>query len=513
MLSRASAIVVSLIVLVLILPVQGFVLGPEDGTDKEKAESVDLLKDALAINSANFPKPPTEFNNGHVTSKQIADYLDRKENGFTIQLPSGSAAPSPTIHNGKIYVSGGFGSKEFYCFDAKTGELVWAKDLDDDGPSSAVVEDGVVVFNTESCTIFACDAETGDHLWSYWLGDPLMSTPTIANGKVYTAYPASPAYGSYGQDEIDTGNREQLEPSRLRPTHALACFDLKTGEILWQKWIDGDVMTAPIAIKDELYVVTFPGTFYKFQQDDGKILAASAARATSAPILVNNKVYTSRRADDGEKIKESIASYDPKDFKMEHEYAEKEAPYLDPSVQDKSKLKKDASSLDAGNGFAGGAPASSGWAQASANIGQSNVSSLQAFQGSRVLHFKGINFNLMGDELISSDPDDGKVMWKKKVSGDLASEGGFLGTAPILVGDRVLLATLSGEIVVYDTFSGELKHKFETGQSIRSQPVVQDGWIYVASQNGSIICIDSADKTLTGWPMLGCNAAHTNSPN
>ena len=48
-----------------------------------------------------------------------------------------------------------------------------------------------MVYNTESCTIFAHDAKSGKLLWSYWLGDPLMSSPSIAAGRVFAAYPAS----------------------------------------------------------------------------------------------------------------------------------------------------------------------------------------------------------------------------------------------------------------------------------------------------------------------------------
>ena len=41
--------------------------------------------------------------------------------GFTIELPSKAPIPSPTIYQGKIYLSGGFHSKEFYCMRADTG--------------------------------------------------------------------------------------------------------------------------------------------------------------------------------------------------------------------------------------------------------------------------------------------------------------------------------------------------------------------------------------------------------
>ena len=62
-------------------------------------------------------------------------------------------------------------------------------------------------------------------------------------------------------------------------THVLAAFDLKTGKVLWQKWIDSDVMSAPVAVDDELYVATFSGTVYKFKQKSGKILSARRDRA------------------------------------------------------------------------------------------------------------------------------------------------------------------------------------------------------------------------------------------
>ena len=83
------------------------------------------------------------------------------KNGFVIQLPSKTNIPTPVVEDGKLFVSGGFGSKEYFAFDAKNGEQLWAVTVDDDGPSSGVIEDDVLVFNTESCTIFACDKKTG----------------------------------------------------------------------------------------------------------------------------------------------------------------------------------------------------------------------------------------------------------------------------------------------------------------------------------------------------------------
>src|SRR5436309_2187482 len=134
--------------------------------------------------------------------------------------------------------------------------------------------------------LFALDAETGKQLWSLFLGDPLTNTPTVANGKVFTAYPAA---------AVAKGGGKAMPPC----SHALAAFDLKTGNILWQRWIDSDVMSAPVAVDDELYATSFAGTVYKFKQSDGTILSATKSRATSAPVIVGRNIYWSQRADDG----------------------------------------------------------------------------------------------------------------------------------------------------------------------------------------------------------------------
>ena len=158
----------------------------------EAMQDKDITADVKNWNSDKFAAPPSKFREGHVTPRKLDAKAHQKlADGFSIQLPSKAPIPTPTVYRDKVYVSGGFHSKEFYCFNATTGALVWAIDLDDDGPTAAVCDGSVCVFNTESCTLFAVDADTGKHLWSHWLGDPLTSTPTINNGVVFTSYPAN----------------------------------------------------------------------------------------------------------------------------------------------------------------------------------------------------------------------------------------------------------------------------------------------------------------------------------
>lgn len=474
----------------------------DTNVDSSKYER-DILPEILALNNEVRNLPPKGFRTGHVKSKKLKDYTEKTEDGFVITFPSGTSLPTPALVNNTIFLSGGFGSKDYYAFDANTGETKWTIGLDDDGPSSPAISDGIIVFNTESCTIFACDLITGKKVWSYWLGDPLMSMPTIANGMVFTSYPAF-----FPGDLVsgpDSTNRNPL----LRPTHVLAAFELKTGKILWQKWIDSDIMSAPVAKDDMLYITTFAGGLYKIKQQTGDIVEAKMIRATSAPVFRGNEVIVSRRGDkDGDSFasEEVVIGYGTANKKVSDK---KKAFYLDSSVQSKGALKNQSMHLDAGNGFAAGAPANSNWQAAYFNIGQSNVYSLQSFQGSRGLYRNDRLYNTMGDEITCIDME-GKTIWKYKLDGDIKKEGGFMGTPPIYANGNIIVATFTGEVLIIDESKGTVTKKYKINDPVRYQPVVDNGWIYVTTINSKLYAINTGDPAITGWNMWGGNAARTN---
>ncbi len=473
-------------------------------TDDSARAEKDILPQVLALNNNERFKPKKDFRQGHVTVASLDKYLEKTADGFCIQLSSQTNIPTPAVVNGNLFLSGGFGSKQYYSFDAATGKLKWAIDLDDDGPSSPAIEDGIIVFNTESCTIFACDLVTGKQIWSWYLGDPLMSMPTIANGIVYTSYPAR-YEGTAVKTAKDTANNQLT----IFPTHVLIAFDLKTGNILWQKWIDSDIMSAPVAKDDLLYVTTFSGALYKIKQKTGDILEAKAIRATSAPVFDrNNELIVSRRTD---KESDSVASESIiMGTTVTRSLYKKDAYYLDNKVQGVSGLKVEATKMDAGNGFTSGAPSSANWQAADMNIGQSNVASLQSFQGSRALYFRGFLYNTMGDEIVCTD-SSGKVSWKYALDGDLKKQGGFMGTPPVYANGHIIIATLSGEVLVMDAKDGKIIKKYVIKDPVRYQPIAEKGWIYVTTVNSKLYAINTGNPAITGWNMWGGNAARTNT--
>lgn len=466
---------------------------------KKPVQPEDLLHEAALMNSKHHPSPATSYRKGHVTQHPVKKYVKTNIRGYVIDLPGTYPIATPTVYKGKLYVSGGFGSKQFHCFDATTGKTIWTINLDDDGPSSCVIEDDIVVFNTESCTLFACRADNGQMLWSWWLGDPLTSTPAISNGRVFTTYPAN------GQSPA----RQNKRKKHPEASHVMGCFDLYTGKILWQKWIDGDAISAPVVAGQQVFITTFSGTLYTFNTKDGTIGSAIKARATSAPTIIGDQIYYTKRTDKRqEKVKESIASGKKNRLNRVATSNEKKADYLDEKIQKESELDKKGKSLDAGNGFAA-TPQASGYQKAYQNVGQGSVSSMQSFQGSRILNYKNKNYSTMGDELICTDSKSGQVIWKKKFKGNLKKSGGFLATPPITVNQYIIVATLNGDIEQYRADNGKLVKRYQFNAPIRFQPVVQDGRIFLGTQDGQVICINTRDPKLTGWPTWGRDAAHT----
>ncbi len=468
------------------------------------------------INSENYAPPPTQFRHGTVHPHPLsASAVQKTDSGFLVRLPSGAPVTTPAVYGNLVYVSGGFRSREFYAVEAKSGKPAWGIALDDDGPSSPACSDATCVFGTESCTLFAVNANTGALLWSWWLGDPMTSAPAIGNGRVFASYPAHAS-----------GNK----PAAPAATHVIAAFDLATGRILWQKWLDSDVMSAPVVTGGFVYLATFGGTLVKLYEATGQIKYAIKARATSAPVVMRagsgkreSMYFTSRTDEEAPDVstangsapaktksaEEAVVHTEDNEPKVKYSSNRKAAPYLDQSVQSSSSYTAQGKSNDSANGFSSGAPASANTKTAIKNIGQASVHTLQAFQGSRVLPVGNRIVNTMGDEVLATDAESGKKLWSFSLKGDIKREGGALGTSPLLAGDSVFVALLAGEVLRLNPTDGKLRQAYPVHSPVRAQPVASDGWIYVGTEDGRLVAIDTKDLKVDGWPMWGGNAART----
>ncbi len=103
---------------------------------------------------------------------------DGKE-GWVRRL-SGEAIPTPAFAKGRIYTGTGMSAATFMSLDAGTGETIWQQSTSDNGPTSPVVSDKFVCYNTESCDTESRDLDTGNLVWRETTGGSLLTSPAIA---------------------------------------------------------------------------------------------------------------------------------------------------------------------------------------------------------------------------------------------------------------------------------------------------------------------------------------------
>ena len=192
--------------------------------------------------------------------------------GWKVAIPGNRPLATPAVADRFVLLGGGFGSYDFYAFDARDGRLAWQYQTSDDGPTAAAVAEGHVVFNTESCELEVLTVE-GTPVWKKWLGDPLMSMPAVGAGRIYMAYPDS------------KGDRR----------HYLACFDLRSGQEYWKQPIEGEIITAPVLAGGNVHFATLGGTLYCLRQEDGHIEWHEPRNATSSPVVWEGECFFSQR--------------------------------------------------------------------------------------------------------------------------------------------------------------------------------------------------------------------------
>ena len=430
--------------------------------------------------------------------------------GWVIHIPGDRPIATPAYADGMIFVGGGYGSHEFYAFDANTGSKVWELKTGDDGPTAAVVEGGCVAFNTESCTVIIADARTGKVIWQEWLGDPLMSQPAISKGKMYIAYPGGNPRGPVRGDGRET-NRAGARPAGPATGHGhrLLCADLRTGEHLWEQDITGDVISAPVIEADQVYFTCFDGTSFALNCDTGAVAWKKHNSGTSAPLIAEGKVLVTEREENGQQVREGVRRLDvakgePQTMLLaagDAEYLKRGrggAVALSPAMQKQQ---------DASVGFAA-APASANLAGAVANVNVSTVAGGWAYQGSRASYARGQILNAQANRLNCLRSKDGQVAWQAEAVGKNVSDQVQAFAPPALAGPNLYVCSAQGHLMGLRQDDGKINFLYSTGQPMAFQPALAKGNVYAPTSNGLLICLKTGDPTADGWSAWGGNAQH-----
>src|SRR6266403_616071 len=387
------------------------------------------------------------------------------KSGWVLALPGGRPIATPAYADGILFVGGGYGSHEFYAVDSETGKIIWKIQTGDDGPTAAVVADGMVAFNTESCTLVVVDERRGRVIWQEWLGDPLMSQPAIDQGVLFMAHPAAT-----GRPAKPT----EYHPRAASPggSHRLLAAELCTGRHILEQEISGDVI--------------------------------------SAPVIANGQLYETRKAMAGTETVEGLARVDAKQGNARDKdlNAKSKAEYLKEGNGGGVAFSADAAhSLDSSVGFSA-APPSAKLAQANAAVGVSSVAGAWAYQGSRAAVSKGQILNAQGNYINSVRASDGRQSWQAEVVGSRGTPGGQVFSPPAVGRDYLYLAGAAGNLVSVQQSNGAVGFSYAMKAPIAFQPTLAKGNVYVGTSDGRLICLKTGNKDADGWYAWGGNAQH-----
>jgi Ca-activated chloride channel family protein len=379
--------------------------------------------------------------------------FDGQRRGWFARLPDSRQNPlTPVYARGRVMVGGGFTSHTFYAFEARTGELDWRAAAPDGGPTAAIVEDGKALFNTESCTLFVVDVETGRQRWSRWLGDPLMSQPSAANGRVFSGH-------------VRDGGA----------TYGFTAMDLRTGRVLWTRDIPADVLNAAVLDATDAYFTTMDGTVWRLDQRSGRVVWRQRLDATSAPWLHGDTVHVSRRArrrnDDGSRSVIEVATVLAKrDGSIAREHDAAPAAFL--------PTRPDTGGVQAG------------W----------------EFEGSRPTIVDGRAYQTIGNEVQARDAETGELLWRRRYTEATRARPA---SSPAIAGAQLVFGTRDGTLYGLDIDTGMTAWAYDVGEPIAAQPTVAHGWVYATTTRGGLVGLEVADHTLDGWHMWGGNASHS----
>jgi Ca-activated chloride channel family protein len=433
--------------------------------------------------------------------------------GRVVRLPGGRPLATPAYSKGRLFVGGGYGSHEFYAFGAKTGRLVWKTHTGDDGPTAAVVEDGLVAFNTESCTLAVVDEETGKMVWQEWLGDPLMSQPAVSKGRLYMAYPKGQrGRVSPGSRIMRDGPRQKGKPKveEEAGSHRLLCADLRTGRHIWERAISGDVISAPAVSEGKVYATTFDGTSYSFDAVTGELIWKKENAGTSAPIVAADEVVVTQKEERDGKAYEGVHKPDARRgvATTSAPLARGEAGYLGKDKGGGVALRgQQAASLDSSVGLSN-APAAARLDRANQHLGVKTVVGGWAYQGSRAPYSKGRMLNAQGRYLNSINAADGRFAWRAEVSGGGLAEDAQVFSPPPLGEEFMYLAGAHGHLLSVAQADGRLGFMYHFPEPMVFQPALAEGAVYAGTSGGLLICLKTGSKDADGWYAWGGNGEH-----
>jgi outer membrane protein assembly factor BamB len=324
-----------------------------------------------------------------------------------------------------------------------------------------------------SPNFYALQAGTGQYLWGVELGESGISPAVYHQGVLLintyscTLYALDAATGKllwskwlagtiYSTPSADGNsvyvvyNNGGRNPKGTED-YVLASFDLKTGKVNWMNWVDTEVIACPVVDGKEVHVASQSGNYYVFDKETGKqVLASTSVKAVSSPTLTADKIYLTASVNG----KEQLLVLNRSDLKVSKKY---------PTIL-------------------------------SAPTSHRSCYDYMNFNGSHPIVYKNkVVLLLDSANLIAFDATTEKMLWKQPVSA-------HPNQLPLVANDKVVVATLSGEVLSYDINNGNVTSLRKNAGEIDGQPVSNNGFLFVGSAG-----VLSVVKSLVKFPWSQWN--------
>ncbi len=428
-----------------------------------------------------------------------------KLKGQRISVLSGSDAlkPDPTLKNvpvvlPKPYVNeawpepGGYATNAMYHLEA-SGPLrqVWTQeagkgsDSDSRLTASPIVADGRIYMLDAEAHVFVFDARTGTPIWDRDLA-PTGSrslTNTMTFGLIGTNTEVDPSKGFGGGLAFDAG--------KIFVTTGfgdVVALDAKSGKEIWTHTLGVPIINAPVANGGRIFVSSEDNHFYALAQNDGRQLWDHQGIAESASILESTSAAVA-----GEYVIVPYSSGELYAIRVTNgRVAWSDTLTRSGGVTALSELDDIAGRpvIDRDMVFA----ISHSGVMAAINLNTGDRAWSRDIGGIQTPWVAGdFVYVLTSDEkLLCLQRKDGRVKWIHQLpqwEDPEDREGTIIWSGPVLVSNRLIIASSNGYAESISPYTGELLGKVQIPQGTAIAPVVANQTLYLLTHDAELVAL------------------------
>lgn len=341
--------------------------------------------------------------------------------------------------------------------------------------SSPATSFGIIYFGSRDKKVYALDAYTKDKKWEFETGGWVDSTPAVSDGFVYVCSRDGYLYSLDAKTgalkwKYQTGGTDTSSPLVVNgvvycgsgyPNQFVYALNAYSGDLLWKSSTSQYVYSSPAMSDNTIYIGANDGKFYSFSAPKGEI--------KFAPFATSGEIYFSSPAIANKIIYGVPGKYDKNLYAIDSE-----------SGKSLWSVQITASSLNA-----------------------SNVSSISITEDGKLYVGSGD----VGSSYILTciDINSHAVLWQTKAP-DLTALGTLtmLGytSSPAATKNNIFIGSGDKKLYVVNADNGTIIESHTLDGEIISSPIVSNGWIYVATLNGSLYAFESSEIVTISSPEL-----------